>query len=797
MEENAMNELVELAGLDIVKKLHKCGVYTLDDLIKKDIPKKDLRAKGLSKEDLEYLKQKAKQRINRLERATVDTMFLGPQAENADLVEKLITDVLRDHIFWRRNFHPEDPFVIREEDKRTEEFERNRRELSQNLNDLLRKLKRNDIPFSNPRYIGHMLSDQLIPGIVGYFAAMLYNPNNITEEASPETTDLEIEFGKELASLLGYKTYEIRKDPKTLLEYDRDMAWGHICSGGTIANLEALWVARNLKYLPLAIRRVLEQHEEIKKEVKIGDTPITELTAWQLLNISPSETLDLRIKILKVSYDIGGKRLQDTVEREILSVSLPTLGLHSFIMETQKEIFKDTGKKENQIKQGVIIVPSTRHYSLAKIAEVLGLGRGQDQLISIPIRENFRMDEEVLQKALKHFYNKRIPVIAVISVCGSTEEAAIDPIHKIEEFRKQFRSRLSFYHHCDAAYGGYIRSLFQDKANNPITPKKVTGRIHRANMPQWPPDEDIVKALTSINKADSVTIDPHKLGYIPYPAGAVIFKDGRVKWEIAFNPGYLALPFIGSYILEGSKPGAAAAACWLSTKVLPLNESGHGILITRALKNTYTFLTILHDLEDCLQQELKAELGSKHFKGQVKLRVLNNPPDMNMLCFLLNWDLQEKRHGPSLLHMNCFAEEVYNHLKFTKDKPLGEHNFIISYTRLKYDGYGTTELGFIDHYKNSMHNHLKLIGIDPENFKPNPLNYNTADMRCCDDEIFALRCTIMNPWIGIKSGKEAYYYMDIFKDDLKEAIKDVVMQGPQLFKEKVKDKIDRRGGPAK
>jgi hypothetical protein len=395
-------------------------------------------AEGLSKEDMEYLKQKIKQRINRLERATVDTMFLGPQAENADFVEKLITDVLRDHIFWRRNFHPEDPFVIREEDKRGEEFERNRRELSQTLNDLLRKLKRNDIPFSNPRYIGHMLSDQLITGIVGYFAAMLYNPNNITEEASPETTELEIEFGKELASLLGYKTYEMRKDPKTLLEYEQDRAWGHICSGGTVANLEVLWIARNLKYLPLAIRRVIDRHEEIKKEVKIGDTHVIELTAWQLLNLSPPEILDLRIKILKVSYDIGGKGFQDTIEREILSASLPTLGLHRFIIETQKEIFRDTSKKENQIKQGVIIVPSTRHYSLAKVADILGLGRGEDQLISIPIKRDFRMDEEVLHKALKYFYDKRVPVIAVISVCGSTEEAAIDPIHKIEEFRKEF-----------------------------------------------------------------------------------------------------------------------------------------------------------------------------------------------------------------------------------------------------------------------------------------------------------------------------------------------------------------------
>ena len=49
--------------------------------------------------------------------------FLGPRAENADLVERLVTEALRDHVFWRRNYHPEDGFGIREMDKRREGYE--------------------------------------------------------------------------------------------------------------------------------------------------------------------------------------------------------------------------------------------------------------------------------------------------------------------------------------------------------------------------------------------------------------------------------------------------------------------------------------------------------------------------------------------------------------------------------------------------------------------------------------------------------------------------------------------------
>ena len=49
--------------------------------------------------------------------------FLGPKAENADLMEKLIVDVFRDHVFWRRNFHPEDKRHISESDKRQPDYE--------------------------------------------------------------------------------------------------------------------------------------------------------------------------------------------------------------------------------------------------------------------------------------------------------------------------------------------------------------------------------------------------------------------------------------------------------------------------------------------------------------------------------------------------------------------------------------------------------------------------------------------------------------------------------------------------
>ena len=38
--------------------------------------------------------------------------FLGPAAENDRLLEELLVEFLRDHVYWRRNFHPEDGLRI-------------------------------------------------------------------------------------------------------------------------------------------------------------------------------------------------------------------------------------------------------------------------------------------------------------------------------------------------------------------------------------------------------------------------------------------------------------------------------------------------------------------------------------------------------------------------------------------------------------------------------------------------------------------------------------------------------------
>lgn len=75
--------------------------------------------------------------------------FLGPSGENDRLLEELIVEFVRDHVFWRRNFHPEDGHRITAEAYHRPDFLQAKARTRQALIRLSGELKRS-APFSTP-----------------------------------------------------------------------------------------------------------------------------------------------------------------------------------------------------------------------------------------------------------------------------------------------------------------------------------------------------------------------------------------------------------------------------------------------------------------------------------------------------------------------------------------------------------------------------------------------------------------------------------------------------------------------
>jgi len=69
--------------------------------------------------------------------------------------------------------------------------------------------------------------------------------------------------------------------------------------------------------------------------------------------------------------------------------------------------------------------------------------------------------------------------------------------------------------------------------------------------------------LHALKFADSITIDPHKSGYIPYPAGALCYRDERMRYLITWTAPYLSdgktADSIGVFGIEGRRVDAAVA----------------------------------------------------------------------------------------------------------------------------------------------------------------------------------------------------------------------------------------------
>lgn len=89
---------------------------------------------------------------------------------------------------------------------------------------------------------GHVLWETAMPANLGYMSAMMFNQNNCAAEASTVTTKFEVEVGTDLSVMMGY---------------DGSQAMGHLTAGGSVANIEAIWAARNVKFFPLGLQEAL------------------------------------------------------------------------------------------------------------------------------------------------------------------------------------------------------------------------------------------------------------------------------------------------------------------------------------------------------------------------------------------------------------------------------------------------------------------------------------------------------------------------------------------------------------
>ena len=169
------------------------------------------------------------------------------------------------------------------------------------------------------------------------------------------------------------------------------------------------------------------------------------------------------------------------------------------------------------LPQACYFVPATRHYSWDKAGALLWIGQANMNIIEV---DSFgHMNVNALEASLRKCLADKLPVFSVVAVVGTTGEGAVDPVDEILELRDILRKEgLDFFLHADAACRGYMCSMFS-----------VAG-LHQHFVSFLPLSGDVERRLRCLKFCDSVTIDPHKSGYIQYPAGALCYRNGTARF---------------------------------------------------------------------------------------------------------------------------------------------------------------------------------------------------------------------------------------------------------------------------
>jgi glutamate/tyrosine decarboxylase-like PLP-dependent enzyme len=591
------------------------------------------------------------------------------------LLEKLLLEFFRDHVYWRRNFHPEDPPAIPTRASQCAEYLEFEARLRRELHALSAALKKS-VPFHSPRYLGHMVSDLLLPGLAAQFLALPYNPNNVSADAAPVTIDLELKAGLQLARMLGFVHDSAR----------RDCAFGHLTSGGTLANFQALRLALALKAFPVALRAIAAPLPSLPDD------------DWQAFNLAPaagiahwqewSETLAAQPPEQRREWQ---RRLRD--ER------LETLGLTEFFA------------RHPGLRPPCVLAPITAHYSWSKGLKLLGLGRAQLELLPVT---GMRLDADALEERLAACHARKQPVLMAVGVLGSTEFGSIDPVDAIVSARERWSARqLGFSVHVDAAWGGYLATLFREP----------DGRLRpfaamRAAYASFPSPATHA-AFAALGDVDSVTIDPHKLGYIAYGAGAFVCRDQRAAALLAEDADYVfgtgeesdyfrRFRQLGRYIPEGSKPGAAAAAVYVSQQVLPLDHEHFGLLPRQSILAAEAFHAAALDF---------AQRNGERLRCHVPFA-----PDSNLVCLALN-----PRGNTDVATMNRFLHALHDALRSDPQQPLQAREFFGSMTTLNPDIFG----------REATLEALSALQLDPATLREGEDS----------DRLVILRHTLMNPFL--------------------------------------------------
>ena len=255
----------------------------------------------------------------------------------------------------------------------------------------------------------------------------------------------------------------------------------------------------------------------------------------------------------------GTKQIEDKVIKsigELLSIDNPyghivTGGTEANLMAMRAA--RNHARKYKGIVNGEIIIPDSAHFSFKKAADMLNL-----KIIEAKLDENYKIDINSLKNLISD------KTIAIVAIAGTTELGLIDPIEEISKIALE----NNIYFHVDAAFGGFSIPFLRESGYN---------------LPVFD---------FSLDGVCSITVDPHKMGLAPIPAGGILFRKEEYLDVMAVDSPYLTVKTQSTIV--GTRLGASSAATYAIMKYF--GKEGYTKLARNLMENTMFLKEGLEDL---------------------------------------------------------------------------------------------------------------------------------------------------------------------------------------------------------
>ena len=260
------------------------------------------------------------------------------------------------------------------------------------------------------------------------------------------------------------------------------------------------------------------------------------------------------------------------------------------------------GSALHGVRERVVVIGSTQsHYSCLTAAAWLGIG--QENVICVPTHTDNSIQLDALEQAARQTIADGNQIAAIVATMGSTDAFGIDDLVGIDTLRRQLADEFSLPYlphvHADAVIG-WAWSVFNDydfEAN----PLEFRGRTVRALAAAQ-------HRMQHLSLADSIGIDFHKTGYVPYVSSLVMFREGTDLQRIA-RPQH-TMPYLyqsgelhpGLFTLETTRSGVGPMAALAN--LLLLGKQGYRVLLGHAIEmaevlreqiESHPHLTVLND----------------------------------------------------------------------------------------------------------------------------------------------------------------------------------------------------------